>query len=82
MIYNRSFKKRIKKEYLCVLYARLENNKPSANNNTNAMSKTDYSALLNRWYVMAKSININYLNEGRTKLDDYYNKNKSPRRRD
>ncbi|MBV9963274.1 MAG: DUF4838 domain-containing protein [Parafilimonas sp.] len=71
------FAKRIKKEYLSVLYARLENNKPSANDKSYTISKADYAALLDKWYAIAKSVNINYINEGRTKLDDYYNKNKS-----
>ncbi len=62
--------KRILKEYVGVLYAELENNKPSPGNAP--VNKKYYSDLLNEWYIDTKSIGIVYLNESRNKTDDYY----------
>lgn len=66
--------KRIMKEYLSVLYAELENNKPSQ---TNALQKASFNKdyyinLLNEWYRDTKITNITNINEAKRKTDDYY----------
>lgn len=75
---NSVFHKRILKEYLAVLYAEIENDKLFAEQNT-LTSKSDRSRAIEKldyWYKQMKSLDLNYLNEIRTKTDDYYKKTK------
>ncbi|HEY2727482.1 MAG TPA: DUF4838 domain-containing protein, partial [Parafilimonas sp.] len=66
--------KRIMKEYLSVLYAELEINKPALANGAQkaSLNKNYYLNLLNEWYTDTKITNITNLNESRRKTNDYY----------
>ncbi|TDH23329.1 DUF4838 domain-containing protein [Segetibacter sp. 3557_3] len=67
--------KRLSKEYATLLYAELENLQPNAGNQQTSRSapRTNTKEILNEWYKRVKEADIQYLNEARMGIDDYYN---------
>jgi len=67
---------RLLKEYTSVLYAEIENDKVDviAQKKAGKFDKAKYANLVTNWYKMMTQLKLDYLNEIRTKTDDYYQK--------
>jgi hypothetical protein len=71
---NSTYYKRIVKEYLPILYSELDIDQArmTENKSNNGVDKAKFKQSLDEFYKLAKSGNINYLNEGRKSIDEYY----------
>ena len=71
---NNVYYKRVIKEYLAVLYARLDVEQAlmKADNNKAGINKATVKKHLDEFFKLAKAANINYINESRRSVDDYY----------
>ncbi len=68
--------KRLSKEYATLLYAELENLQPTATTTrqtSRSAARSNTKEILDEWYKRVKDADIQFLNEGRMGIDDYYN---------